>query len=56
MNTVIIRSKNEQRYIGYCIQSITDFIGKPKIVLIDNESTDDTITIVNRFEYHNIIH
>jgi len=37
MNTVIIRSKNEQRYIGYCIQSVTDFIGKPKIVLIDNE-------------------
>ena len=54
MNTVIIRSKNEERYIGYCIQSVTDFIGKPKIVLIDNESTDDTITIVNRFEYHNI--
>ena len=54
MNTVIIRSKNEQRYIGYCIQSVTDFIGKPKIVLIDNESTDDTITIVNRFEYHDI--
>ena len=54
MNTVIIRSKNEERYVGYCIQSVTDFIGKPKIVLIDNESTDDTITIVNRFEYHDI--
>ena len=24
MNTVIIRSKNEQRYIGYCVQSVTD--------------------------------
>ena len=54
MNTVIIRSKNEQRYIGYCVQSVTDFIGKPKIVLIDNESTDNTVPIVNRFEYHDI--
>ena len=54
MNTVIIRSKNEQRYIGYCVQSVTDFIGKPKIVLIDNESTDNTVPIVNRFEYHDV--
>ena len=52
--SVIIRSRNEERFIGHCIQSVTDFIGKPEIVLVDNESTDDTIRIVNRFEYHNI--
>ena len=27
MNTGIIRSKNEQRDIGYCVQAVTDFIG-----------------------------
>lgn len=54
MDSVIIRSRNEERYIGHCIQSVTDFIGNPEIVLVDNESTDNTIRIVNRFEYHNI--
>ena len=51
MNTVIIRSKNEERYIGYCIQSITDFIGKPKIVLIDNESLLIDLNIIILLNY-----
>ena len=54
MVSVVIRSRNEERYIGYCLQSITDFVGKPEIILVDNESTDNTIRIVNRFEYHDI--
>ena len=54
MVSVIVRSRNEERYIGHCIQSITDFIGKPEIIIVDNESTDNTIRIVNRFEYHDI--
>ena len=52
--SVIIRTKNEEKHIGYCIQSITDFIGKPEIIIVDNDSTDNTIPIVNRFEYHDI--
>ena len=54
MVSVIIRTKNEEKQIGYCIQSVTDFIGKPEIVIVDNESTDNTIPIINRFEYHDI--
>ena len=54
MVSVVIRSRNEERYIGHCLQSITDFVGKPEIILVDNESTDNTIRIVNRFEYHDI--
>ena len=54
MDSVIIRSRNEERYIGHTIQSVTDYIGNPEIILVDNESTDNTIRIVNRFEYHNI--
>ena len=54
MLSVVIRSRNEERYIGHCIQSVTDFIGKPEIVIVDNESTDNTIPIINRFEYHDI--
>ena len=54
MVSVIIRTKNEEKQIGYCIQSVTDFIGKPEIVIVDNESTDNTIPIINRFEYNDI--
>ena len=54
MISVIVRAKNEEKHIGYCIQSITDFIGKPEIVVVDNESTDNTIPIINRFEYHDM--
>jgi len=54
MLSVVIRSRNEGRFIGYCLQSITDFVGNPEIFLVDNESTDETIRIVNRFEYHDI--
>ena len=52
--SVVVRSRNEEQHIGYCLQSITDFIGKPEIILVDNESTDNTIRIVNSFEYHNV--
>jgi len=54
MVSVIVRTKNEAKHIGYCIQSVTDFLGKPEIIIVDNESTDNTIPIINRFEYHNI--
>ena len=26
--SIIIRNRNEERYIGHCIQSIVDFIGE----------------------------
>ncbi len=54
MVSVVVRTKNEERHIGNCIQSITDFIGNPEIVIVDNDSTDNTIPIINRFEYHDI--
>ena len=54
MVSVIVRTKNEEKHIGHCIQSLTDFIGKPEIIIVDNESTDNTIPIINRFEYHDI--
>ena len=53
--SVILRNRNEERYIGYCIQSLVDFLGdNVEIVLVDNESTDDSIRIVNTFDYLNI--
>ena len=48
--SVIIRVKNEERWIGHCIQSILDNINQPEIILIDNNSTDITIDIVKHFK------
>ena len=53
--SVVIRNRNEEKYIGHCIQSVIDFLGDDvQIILVDNESTDNSIRIVNTFDYLNI--
>ena len=52
--SVIIRNKNEERYIGYAIQSVIDTFDKPEIIVIDNNSTDDSMGIVNSFNFEDI--
>ena len=47
--SVIIRTKNEEKYIGHAIQSILDNFYKPEIIIIDNNSTDKTLQIVRMF-------
>ena len=47
--SVIIRNKNEQEYIGFAIQSCLDFFEKPEIIIVDNDSTDSSLDIVNLF-------
>ncbi len=47
--SVIIRTKNEEKFIGNCIQSILDRIFKPEIIIIDNNSTDKTLEIIRYF-------
>ena len=47
--SVVIRAKNEERWIGYAIQSALDHLKKPEIVIVDNNSTDKTIEIVKFF-------
>ena len=53
--SVLIRNKNEERYIGYAIQSLIDYIGVEfELIIIDNESTDDSLKIVKTFDFLNI--
>ena len=47
--TVVIRVKNEERWIGYAIQSVLDHLIKPEIVIVDNNSSDKTIDIIKFF-------
>lgn len=49
--TFIIRTRNEEKWIGYALQSILDRVYKPEILIIDNNSTDKTIDIVKYFSY-----
>tara|TARA_Y100000992_G_scaffold301367_1_gene272100 strand:- start:3039 stop:3731 length:693 start_codon:yes stop_codon:yes gene_type:complete len=47
--SVILRTKNEETWIGHAIQSILDNLYKPEIIIIDNNSTDQTLDIVRHF-------
>ena len=47
--SVIIRNKNEEKWIGHCIQSVIDKIYKPEIIVINNNSTDNSLNIVKTF-------
>ena len=47
--SVVIRAKNEERWIGYAIQSALDHLKKPEIIIVDNNSTDKTTEIVKFF-------
>ena len=47
--SVIIRTKNEERWIGHCIQSVLEMMYKPEIIIVDNKSEDKTISIVKSF-------
>ena len=47
--SVIIRNKNEERWIGHAIQSVIDLVDRPEIIVIDNNSTDNSLNIVKNF-------
>jgi glycosyltransferase involved in cell wall biosynthesis len=48
----IVRCLNEERWIGHCLQSIAD-LGicgiEPTVLVIDNESDDDSLKVVKMF-------
>ena len=57
MITFVVRSRNEERWIGHCLQSIIDEFGtaQVEIKIVDNESRDDTLQVVKMFRRdHNI--
>ena len=52
--SVIIRCKNEERWVGHSIQSAVNFFEKPEIIVIDDNSTDDSRRIISTFDYLDI--
>ena len=53
--SVIVRVKNEERWIGYCIQSVLDSFNNPEIIIIDNNSIDKSMEIVGNFQRDNLL-
>ena len=50
--SVVLRVRNEERWVGYAIQSIVDHIGEScEIIIVNNGTADDSLRIVNLFEY-----
>ena len=49
--SIIIRCKNEERWIGHAIQSVMNHFDKEtsEIIIVDNNSTDKSMEIVNLF-------
>ena len=52
--SVIIRCRNEENYIGMAIQSVIDHFKNPEIIVIDNQSTDESMKVVSLFDRHDI--
>ena len=48
--SVLIRCRNEEQWIGHTIQSVIDTFDKPEIVVVNNNSTDDSMGIVKMFK------
>jgi len=47
--SIIIRNKNEAEYIGFAIQSCIEFFENPEIIVINNNSIDDSMDVVQNF-------
>lgn len=54
--SIIIRTKNEEKWISHCLkmvysQTIKDF----EVIIVDNKSSDNTLVVAKRFPVNNII-
>jgi rhamnosyltransferase len=55
--SVIVRTKNEEKWIGYCLDAVFDqkVDANIEVILIDNESTDGTLEIARRYPVTRIL-
>ena len=53
--SVIMRNRNEERYIDIFIQSLIDKIGEDiEVIIVDNESNDNSLRVVKTFDFLNV--
>ena len=51
--SVIIRCRNEEQWSGYSIQSVIDNFDNPEIIVVNNNSTDESMNVVHMFKKGN---
>jgi len=51
--SVIIRCRNEERWIGHAIQSVVDYFKYPQVIIVDDHSSDGSRRIIKTFDYLN---
>ncbi|OSC37531.1 glycosyltransferase [Mycobacterium decipiens] len=52
--TIVIPAYNEERFIAKCLESCIDQTSAPdEIIVVNNKSTDDTVSIVRRIQAEN---
>lgn len=54
MISVIIRNRNEEAFIGHAIQSVIDNVEEFEIIVVDNNSSDESLDIVKLFNFEDI--
>lgn len=53
--SIIVRTKNEERWIGQCLSAIEKQSYKNKeVILVDNDSTDKTVLIASNFDVKHV--
>ena len=51
MISIIVRTENEERWIGHCLQAIaSQNLQQYEVIIVDNGSTDKTLQIVEEFK------
>lgn len=54
--SIIVRTKNEERWIGHCLAMIYQQDYKSfEVILVDNASTDHTVQVAKRYPLASII-
>ena len=53
--SIIVRSKNEAKWIGETLSRIRSQTISSEIIIVDNESTDETVSIAKKFQPDHII-
>lgn len=48
----VIRCKDEDRFVGFCIQSILDHTLNPEFIIMNDHSVDDSMDVVRMFDHH----